>query len=201
MGKGIKRWGFLRETKEEAEKAGIDKDTGICRTGLEEYLDVIFPDTHDWIYNKGGVILDEKKLRTRPDYRSESLKMIIEFDGLPHYKRPDVIQNDILKTEKYEKAGYKVVRIPYFIQLLKNAVKELFGIDVKQELFDETIPSLGLKGNNTPAYLCSEGIKRMAREFMRFPHQYEVNVEALKKADNPFLSGVDLLMSYQKCGK
>ena len=34
-------WGFLRETKEDAAKAGIDKDTGLCRTGLEEYLKVI----------------------------------------------------------------------------------------------------------------------------------------------------------------
>ena len=42
-----KNWGFLRETSELAKKAGIDKDTGLVRTGLNEYLDVIFPDTHD----------------------------------------------------------------------------------------------------------------------------------------------------------
>lgn len=30
-------WGFLRETKENAVKAGVDKDTGLIRTGLDEY--------------------------------------------------------------------------------------------------------------------------------------------------------------------
>lgn len=39
-----KKWGFLRETKELAQKAGLDADTGLHRTGLDEYLKVIFPD-------------------------------------------------------------------------------------------------------------------------------------------------------------
>lgn len=191
-----RQWGFLRETKEDAEKAGVDQDTGACRTGLDEYLTVIFPNIHDWIHDKGGVELDGKKLGTRPDYGSESLKMIVEFDGLPHYTNPDVILKDIQNTQNYEKAGYRVVRIPYFIQLSKDAVKELFGVDIGQELFDDSIPSLGLKGRNTPAYLCHEGVRRMAREFARFPHQYEINLKALKETNNPFLSGVDLLIQY-----
>jgi len=191
-----KQWGFLRETKEDAEKAGVDKDTGVCRTGLDEYLAVIFPNTHDWIHDKGGVELDGKKLGTRPDYRSESLKMIVEFDGLPHYTNPDVILKDLQNTDNYEKAGYKVVRIPYFIQLSKDAVKELFSVDLDQELFDDSIPSLGLKGRNTPAYLCHEGVKRMAKEFLRFPHQYEINLKVLKEANSSFLTGVDLLIQY-----
>lgn len=29
-----KKWGFLRETDAMAKKAGIDKDTGVHRTGL-----------------------------------------------------------------------------------------------------------------------------------------------------------------------
>lgn len=166
---GPKQWGFLRETKEDAEKAGVDKDTGVCWTGLDEYLSVIFPDTNDWIHDKGGVELDGKKLGTRPDYRSESLKMIVEFDGLPHYINPDVILKDLQNTENYEKAGYRVVRIPYFIQLSKDAVKEFFCVDIDQELFDDSIPSLGLKGRNTPAYLCHEGVKRMAKVSLDFP--------------------------------
>ena len=37
----MKKWGFVRETVEAAKKAGIDADTGLHRTGLEEYLSVI----------------------------------------------------------------------------------------------------------------------------------------------------------------
>lgn len=48
------KWGFLRETKELAVKAGIDKDTGLHRTGLEDYLLVIFPEISlsEWIHDK-----------------------------------------------------------------------------------------------------------------------------------------------------
>ena len=42
MEKKQQKWGVIRETAKDAEKAGLDKDTGLCRTGLEEYLAVIF---------------------------------------------------------------------------------------------------------------------------------------------------------------
>ena len=200
-----KKWGFLRETREDAAKAGVDLDTGVCRTGLDEYLEVIFPDVNDWIHDQsikinGKALIDEKgnTIRTRPDYWSEQQHLVVEFDGLPHYTNPDVILKDIENTQRYEKAGFKVVRIPYFIQLSRNAVKTLFRVDVEQELFDETIPSMGLKGRNTPAYLCHEGIKRMAREFVRFPKQYQVNLKALKDANNSILTGVELLEEYNQ---
>lgn len=40
------------------------------------------------------------KYRIRSDYRSDSLRLIVEFDGLPHYKDPAVIIKDD-KTQKY----------------------------------------------------------------------------------------------------
>lgn len=48
------KWGFLRETKTKAEEAGVDKDTGLHRTGMEDYLKVIFPEipTDNWIHDK-----------------------------------------------------------------------------------------------------------------------------------------------------
>ena len=52
---------------------------------------------------------------------------------------------------------------------------------------------MGIKGLNTPAYLCPAGVKRMAQEFKRFPEQYRVNIEFLKRQDNPFLTGVEFL--------
>ena len=82
------KWGFLRETTEAAIKAGLDADTGLHRTGLNEYLAVIFPDTNDWIHDKALGEVNGEKIRNRPDYRSESLKIIVEFDGLPHHNNP-----------------------------------------------------------------------------------------------------------------
>ncbi|WP_164849068.1 hypothetical protein [Flavobacterium columnare] len=39
------KFGFLRETSEKAKRAGIDPATNLHRTGLDEYLAVIFPKT------------------------------------------------------------------------------------------------------------------------------------------------------------
>ena len=188
-----KVWGFLQETTELAQKAGIDKDTGLVRTGLDKYLSVIFPDTHDWLHDKAFGEHNGVKYKIRPDYRSDSLKLIVEFDGLPHYKNPDTIQKDSANQMIYEKCGYNVVRIPYFIQLSNDVVEQLFSVKVQEPLFDDSYPSLGITGRHSPAYLCPAGIRRMAEEFMKFPRQYEVNINALRAANNPALSGVDYL--------
>lgn len=187
------KWGFLRETKIMAEKAGIDMDTGLHRTGLEDYLKIIYPNINDWIHDKALGKINGVSYRSRPDYRSEYLKLIIEFDGLPHYTNPDIIENDTKNTNLYTGFGYKVVRIPYFIQLTNKVVETLFGVKISENLFDGIVPSLGIKGRNTPAYLCPAGIQRMAEEFKKFPDQYLTNIDALKKHNDPFKSGIDFL--------
>ena len=187
------KWGFLRETDTKAKEAGIDKDTGLHRTGLEDYLKVIFPKIDDWIHDKPLGMVNDTLYKSRPDYRSEKLKLIIEFDGLQHYTKPDIIEKDLKTTELYKNFGYKVVRIPYFIQMTNKAVKTLFDVDVSEVLFDETISSLGIEGKNTPAYLCPAGVKRMAEEFKKFPEQYKTNIDFLKKQNDPFKSGAEFL--------
>lgn len=193
-----RKWGFLRETREIAQMAGIDKDTGLHRTGLDDYLKVIYPNINDWIHDKALGKINDTLYRSRPDYRSEQLKIIIEFDGLPHYTNPDIIEKDIKNTDLYTSLGYKVVRIPYFIQLTNKAVKTLFGVEVSVDLFDEQISSLGIKGRNTPAYLCPAGIKRMAEEFKKFPEQYKTNLDSLKKQNDIFKTGLDFLENEYK---
>lgn len=186
------KWGFLRETRKMAIKAGIDSDTGLHRTGMEEYLKVIFPEINEkeWIHDKPFV---ETGKRIRPDYRCDKLKLIIEFDGVQHYKQPDTIRKDAENQKMYEKLGYTVVRIPYFIQLTNEVVKTMFGREVKEMLFNPTIPSMGVKGRNTPAYCCLAGLERMARDFRNYPDQYKVNMGALKTANDEFITGCSLL--------
>lgn len=182
-------WGYLRETREAAHKAGKDPDTGLHRTGLEDYLKVIFPEITDWIHDK-PIGFGSRK---RPDYRSESLKLIIEFDGVPHYTSPAKIRQDEESTIFYRNLGYKVVRIPYFIQLTNSVVKTLFDIEIEEPLFDESIPSIGSHMPNTPAFLCHQGIIRMAREYRRFPQQYQINLEFMKRQDDQYLVEYELL--------
>ena len=194
MKKVKEKWGFLRETTEAAIKAGIDRGTGLHRTGLNEYLKVIFPNVDDWVHDKAlGLTVNNKVCRKRPDYRSEKLKMIVEFDGIQHYTMPDRIKNDVLSTKFYESLGYKVVRIPYFIQLTNKAVKYFFNVDVKEPLFNENIHSMDKNDRNTPAFLCGAGVLRMIEEFKHHPEQYRVNKEFLISQNDQFLTGVDLI--------
>lgn len=188
------KWGFLREHS--SKSAGNDPLTGLHRTGLDEYFSAIFPNTNDWIHDKAfGIHEDNINHKIRPDYRSDSLKLIVEFDGLPHYTNPANILRDDKNTIIYQKNGYKVVRIPYFIQLTNDAVEKLFGVQVNEPLFNINYPSLGGKEmNHNPSCLCPEGLKRMAKEFKRFPEQYEINIRSLKAMNNEILSGVNYLI-------
>ena len=197
-----KNWGFLRETRADAIAAGKDKDTGRNRTGLEDYLAVIFPDISEdnWIHDKAFGVHGGNKYGIRPDYRCDKLNLIIEFDGLPHYQNPETISRDKANQKVYEDNGYKVVRIPYFIQFTNEVVKQLFGVDIKEELFPPEIPSMGPKGRNTPAYCCPAGIFRMAEEIQKFPQQMEVNIRALEQAENECLTGVSMLKKIIETG-
>ncbi len=187
------KWGYLRETKDAAQKAGKDADTGLHRTGLDEYLAIIFPTVEDWIHDKVvDTLPKELKCRKRPDYRSETLKLIIEFDGVQHYNNPQKILDDFSAKEFYEKFGYKVVRLPFFIQLTNKAVSYLFDVDVDEPLFNVSFPSMGPKGI-TPACICGAGLYRMANEFKHFPEQYQVNLDYLKSFDKEYLTGAKLL--------
>ena len=191
----MNKYGFLRENKEDALKAGIDKETGLCRTSLLDYLSVIFPTIDDWVHDKiiPREFTENKLYRNRPDYRSEKLKLIVEFDGIHHYTNPDIILKDKNNIKLYQSFGYKVVRIPYFIQLTNKAVEQLFNVKVKEQLFPDNIPSLTYKNRNTPAYLCPSGIERMRNELKQFPEQYETNKKHLIEENNLELTRVDLL--------
>ena len=196
--------GFLRETQKGAIKAGIDKEHNIVRTGLDVYLKIIFPEIDDWIHDQivPDLMYNGKKSRIRPDYRSEKLKMIVEFDGILHYKKVEEIINDERKNKIYEDNGYKVVRIPYFIQMTNEVAYQLFGVKVKEPLFNPNIPSLGIEGECLPAFLCPLGVTRMAKDFIKFPQQYEVNKNYLKQFDDRItgLSYVEKEMEYIRRG-
>lgn len=195
-----KTWGFVRETRVQAEKS--EKYDDVHRTGLEEYLKVIFPGIK-WINNESFV----KGRQIRPDYRSESLNLIIEFDGLEHYTKPKRIIEDNENQRIYEEQEhYKVVRVPYFIQLTNKVVKQMLGVEVPQTLFPEEKPSFTRsciedKYPYSPTFLCPAGLKRMAEDFLKYPEQYETNLKALKELNNDELSGVKFLEEAYKKAK
>ncbi len=188
-----KHFGYVRETREMAAKAAKSNPTTVF-TALEDYLEAIFPG-RTWIHDKQFGKRGGKTYRLRPDFLCEEEKLIVEFDGLQHYTNPVNIRKDRDNQAIYEHFGYKVVRIPYFIQLTKAVVKEMFGVDVAHDLASPLLPSMSIKWNNTPAFCCPAGVERMAREFLRFPEQYAVNIQQLEADGDDELSGLSILRS------
>lgn len=99
-------------------------ESHLTEAQLEHLLNIVFPITKDWVHNKP--VLGKFK----PEYCSHSLKLVIEFDGYSHYTEVNSILLDERKDILFIQNGYKVVRIPYFVQLTGEVARHLFNIDV-----------------------------------------------------------------------
>ena len=89
---------------------------------LGECLKVLFPNNgfiHDSYVNLNG-------LKTRPDYRSLTLKLVVEFNGYRHYNDFRTIRRDFIKKLEYQKLGYSMIEIPYFVQLTPETIEYYF---------------------------------------------------------------------------
>ncbi len=97
---------------------------------LESLLNYIFPNIDDWVHNRiiPNLIVNGKKIRLRPAYRSEKLKLIILYDystDIPDSIDPTYYMMNLEDSKYiYQKAGYRVVEIPSYMSLSK--IKEAF---------------------------------------------------------------------------
>jgi very-short-patch-repair endonuclease len=107
-----------------------------------------------------------KTCRYRPDFRNDNLKLIIEFDGPFHYTQAKTIITDEKKNQIYKNFGYRIIRIPYFIQLNKETILNIFGIKVDCDcLFPHGFidPKTVL-----PVDFCQLGIERFKKDLEIF---------------------------------
>ena len=142
---------------------------------LQELLLLLYPD-HEFVRNK---VVPNSEIKNRPDYRNEELKLIIEFDGDGHYCVPNEICKDKLKDEVYINIGYKVIRIPYFVQPSKIVIMNLFGIayDIKQIFPHGFISDRAI----LPAAYCELGINRFLDDLKRFHYIREDIINSIKE--------------------
>lgn len=97
---------------------------------LGDFLQVAY-EGQTWDHDKKFKIPNsEISHNFRPDYCCHNLKLCVEFDGPDHFTKANVIQADITKDTKIESHGYKVIRIPYFIQLTKESIRYFFNMDL-----------------------------------------------------------------------
>lgn len=96
---------------------------------LESLLKELYP-SHVFIRDK---VVPNSGINARPDFRCDELKLIVEYDGERHFRLVKAQMLDELKDKVYKEMGYKIIRIPYFIQPSKPFLKYFFGIDKNLE--------------------------------------------------------------------
>lgn len=129
---------------------------------LGNFLNLLYPGII-FIHNK---VVPKSSIKNRPDYRSDDLNIIVEFDGYRHYSLSSTIINDKIKDLVYTSLGYKVIRIPYFIQLSEKVIFELFekNFEWKQKYPHGFICNKAL----LPSDFCELGIERFKQDLNRF---------------------------------
>ena len=142
----------------------IEMSKYLNETKLGEELKIIFPN-FVFIHNK---CVPNSELRTRPDYRCDELKLIIEFDGDRHYREAQKIKREEEKNEAYTQMGYNVIRIPYFVQLSTEVIKNLFDKDVE---YIQTYPHGFISPTVImPTDFCELGIEKFKLDLKRFKY-------------------------------
>lgn len=112
-------------------------------------------------------IIPDAPTDARPSYRCERLKLIVQCDGPPHYRESGIILQDRQQDAAFETMGYRVVRIPYFVQWSAEVAEHLFGRD--GGLIEPAGPQ-GFVGDDMPlpADFCALGIERFLQDLKRF---------------------------------
>ena len=143
---------------------------------LGQCLAEIFPD-YEFIHDKA---VPGAGISNRPDYRCEALKLIVEFDGYQHYCQVDVMYKDRQKDAIYAKMGYRIVRIPYFVQLTTDVVAHYFGATDVDMQVDFPQGFIADKGEKLPAEFCTLGIARFVDELQELQFIQDDIIRSLK---------------------
>ncbi len=122
----------------------------------------------------GKTVKTKSGHRIQPDFILDAHRTIIEIDGqnyrVGHYTSAKTCIDDLEKDEKYKELGWKVIRIPAYIQLDKEMIKHLFGIDYSEDLYPMCHQHGFLHEQiSLPADFCNLGLARFYKEMDAWP--------------------------------
>lgn len=123
----------------------------------------------------------------RPDYVSHKEKVVVEFDGYLHYTKAKIVLQDIKKDEIIKSEGYRIIRIPYFVQLSSEVILHEFGLNINYS----QIYQHGFIDDKAilPADFCQLGIERFKRDLsIKFNY---IETEILHSLVNKVKSGLN----------
>lgn len=153
------------KTKETLLDGNYEIDAWLNEEKLGKALELIFPN-ETFIHDK---IVPDSGIRKRPDFRCERLKLIVEFDGSQHYTDVKWCYDDKEKDATYTHMGYKIVRIPYFVQLSSKVIEHLFGVKME---WHQVFPYGFIVDKNEvlPSDFCSLGYEHFLHDLKVFDY-------------------------------
>jgi very-short-patch-repair endonuclease len=157
-------------------KVGTMSELYLTQESLGEFLAQRV--SNDFIFNK---CIPDSPLKNRPDFRSESLRLIVEYDGANHYTKASRFLADKSKNRLYTELGYFFIRIPYFIQLDSDTIPLLFKKYTNDfSNFLDVSHGFISKSATLPADFCSLGIERFEEDLQIFNCAKQEIINSLK---------------------
>lgn len=137
-------------------------DGCLTQTKLETTLkQIVRPE--NWL----GKEIQEKSYRWDMAYRSnDGVTTVVEFDGDSHYRDSLCVKRDRYKDAIASNLGYKIVRIPYWVQLTSETLKFYFDLDASIE---QDFKHGFITTKKFPASFCDLGLERFIREMCFLP--------------------------------
>jgi hypothetical protein len=99
-------------------------------------------------------------------FEDASGKVAVEFDGDEHYRHSLKIKVDREKDAYARADGYRVVRVPYWVQLTTTTLRHYFDLDAEVV---QDFPHGFITTKVFPASFCELGIERFRGELERLP--------------------------------
>jgi hypothetical protein len=129
--------------------------------------------------------------RLRVDYRFlwRGMEFWVEYDGPQHYTDLKVILRDVRVRDLAEKAGVKLIRIPYFVQLSYPLLNTLFNGFPDGYCIDIDYPDGFIDSEIYPSYFHTLGHLRYLVERFILPVDFpKVDRRIFNKVGEDFLS-------------
>jgi len=118
-----------------------------------------------WLGNELPVP-NSKRRRWDMAFKLGSKTFIVEYDGDEHYRNSLKIKTDNEKDEAARKLDYKVIRVPYWIQIDSKMLYHYFGI---KEKIQQDFPHGFISTKIFPASFCEKGVERFRKELEKLP--------------------------------
>ena len=169
--------GLLNNSNELFKLSDLIMPAYLTEKKLGLILSEIFP-AFEFIHDKS--VPGSANNRWRPDYRCEINKLIVEFDGDSHYCKAARIISDNTKDAEFINLGYKIVRIPYFIQITSDVLRHIFNLN---KPFTQQYPNGFIDpAAILPADFCELGVKKFLEDLEIFSfHKNEIIASLIQK--------------------